>query len=205
MKFQSLAAAVLPLALCGQAFAQDAAPPPAAPPAMVAPPMAPPAAPADAGVRIPAGSMIDLEILTPVSSEYSHLGDKVAIRLVGPVVVDGVVVIPAGTQGVAEVTSVKAAGMMSNGGELMLLARYLNVGDVQVPLRGLKMGIRGENNLFVAFVVAQAVGPFALFVKGGNVTFPAGTQAQAKIANDTVLVPAPVQPAQPSRPAQPAA
>lgn len=137
--------------------------------------------------RVAAGTLVDLEILQDVSSATNRIGDRFPIRVINPVIVDGAVVIPAGATGVAEVTTASPAGMMAKGGELMVLARYLEVDGRQIPLRGLKLGVRGENNLFVAFVAAQAVGPLALFIKGGNVVFPAGTQAQAKIAADTLL------------------
>ena len=91
--------------------------------------------------------------------------------------------------------------MMAKGGELMVLARYLDLDGRQVPLRGLKLGVRGENNLFLAFAMAQAVGPLALFVTGGNVVFPSGTQAQAKIGAETWLTPV-VTPQAPPAPRQ---
>lgn len=185
-----LAAALAALACAGQVFAQAAEPAPVE--AVSAP-----------GVRIPAGTLIDLETVQEVSSLTSKIGDRFPIRVVSPLMVDGVVVIPAGTMGVAEVTTATPAGMMAKGGELMVLARYLEIDGRQVPLRGLKLGVRGENNLFLAFVAAQAVGPLALFIKGGNVVFPAGTQAQAKIGAETVLVPA-VAPPVPVTPPEPA-
>ncbi len=61
-----------------------------------APPPAPPA-PEVVSVTVPAGTELDLEITTPLSSETSQPGDGFAARVVADVVVDGKSVIPAGT------------------------------------------------------------------------------------------------------------
>jgi len=182
MKTKALfAAAVAALGAPVLAAAQDpgavttAAPPPAASPAVTA----------QAGmIRVPEGTIVELETVDTLSSKINKRGDKFAIRLIGPLVVDGTEVIPAGTLGVGEVTTVAPAGFGGRAGEMMVLARFLTVDGVQVPLRGFKLGSRGRDNAALAMFIPYGVG---IFMTGGNVEIPSGTDAQAKIAAEVFL------------------
>lgn len=142
------------------------------------------AAPSGELIRVPEGTIVELQTTEPLSSKTNKRGDKFAIRLIGALVIDGVEVIPAGTLGVGEVTTVAPASFGGKAGEMMVLARFLTVGGVQVPLRGLKLGARGRDNATVALFIPYGVG---IFINGGNVEIPAGTDAQAKVARDVML------------------
>ena len=52
---------------------------------------------------IPARTSLELEIVDRVSSKANRAGDRFAIRLAEPLLVDGQILIPAGTAGVGEV------------------------------------------------------------------------------------------------------
>lgn len=143
------------------------------------------------GILIPAGTVVDLEVAELVSSKTAKRGDRFAIRMVRPIVVDGIVVVAEGTLGVGEVTTVGKPGMSGKPGELMVLARYLDHHGLRLPLKGMKLGQRGPDHTFEAFVIAYALTPLAMFIQGGHMQFPAGTAAQARLSAD-VVVPAPV-------------
>ncbi|HOZ23508.1 MAG TPA: hypothetical protein PLI83_01840 [Thermomonas sp.] len=171
--------------------------PPANPPAAASPDQAVPpgqsavdANPAGTGCCLAVnGAMVDIEIGEPISSKRHKRGDKFALRLAEPLVVDGQTVLPAGTPGVGEIIHAAASGGGGKAGELLLAARYLEVDGRQIPLRGFRMGGAGKDNTTGALAASMAVGPFAQFIHGREIEIPSGARASAKLAADTALIP----------------
>jgi hypothetical protein len=184
MKNTMLAALMAILGVC-EAQAQTAQAPPAE--------TAPQAIPATPGPAIAAGTVIELELAEPVSSRIGKHGDRFAFRLHAPVLLDGVVVLPAGTPGVGEIVHADRARGGGKPGELILAARYLELGDVHLPLRGMKLGLAGKDNSNRTMAVAIALGPIAHFIHGGEIEIPVGTVAQAKLAQGFAPNAAPTQ------------
>jgi hypothetical protein len=149
---------------------------------------------ATACCRIADGTAVTIEILEPLSSALVKRGDKFRLRLADPVSVEGKPVLASGIEGVGEIVHAEKSRSGGKAGELLIAARYLDYPGAQVPLRGLKLGGRGKDNTNAAMATAFAVGPLALFVRGREIVIPAGTLAQAKIAQDLQL------PAQPEAP-----
>lgn len=213
MKRLFLLAAIAPLSLSvAHAEPAPAAAPVAAPsaapvaPAPVAPaPVAPaPVAPAPVATapvaapppavccRASAGTPIVLQIVNTVTTKVVKKGDKFAIRLVSPIVVDGKVLVPAGVTGEGEVIDAAHGGLMGKAGELLLAARYLDYNGVRIPLRSFKLGGRGTDNSNLSLAVSMVGLPGAvasIFIKGGEVEIPPGTLATAKLASDLDLPP----------------
>lgn len=190
-------AAVAPFAFAvahAQTPAAMPAPSPAPATAAAAPPAEAPAAPAVC-CKAPAGMPILLEITERLGSKFNHQGDKFTFRLSMPIVVDGKVLVPAGTTGVGEVIDAAKAGFMGKPGELMLAARYLDYNGARIKLRGLRLGGQGNDNADLTMVLSMAVGIPALFVQGGEINIPVGARAEAKLAADLILPPASDQPA----------
>jgi hypothetical protein len=193
------ALAALPFA----ASAQTGAPPPAptansAIPAVSAAPAAAatPAAIAPATTTpcclVPGGTIIEIAIDDPLDSKNSKIGQQFALHLTMPLQLsDGNFVIPAGTRGVGEVIHAAKAHMGGKAGELILIARYLDVGGVQVPLRGFHLGGQGKDNSTLVMAAVISVGLAGMLISGGEKRVPAGTIATAKIAVDTTLPPIP--------------
>jgi hypothetical protein len=151
------------------------------------------AQPTVAASVLPAGTVVEIALLKPVGSKLSKRGDRFGIRLAEDLRRDGVVVLRAGVEGEGEVIHASPGKMGGGPGELLLAARFLDRDGVRVPLKALKMGRAGADNVETAMVVGMIAGPFALFVQGGEVTIPAGTIANAKLAADLpVLPPTPV-------------
>ncbi len=130
------------------------------------------------------GTPVTLEILDPLDSSLLKRGDKFRIRLAQPAMVAGDIVIAAGTKGVGEVVHAEKSRAGGKAGELLIAARHLDYQGNLVRLRGLKLGGAGKDNTGAAIAVAIAAGPFALFVQGREIIIPAGTHAQAKLAQD---------------------
>lgn len=178
------------------AAVQESAPPAAAASAPAAPP--PPAGPV-----IPAGSTVIVELVDPVSSRSVKQGDFFPIRLAGPLVRDGQVLVPAGAVGQGQVVDAGRAGALGKPAKLVLAARYIKVDGARIELRAFRLGAAGRDNsnAIMAASFVPYVGMLALFAKGGEIDVPAGTLGQAKLAAD---FPAPAVP-QSLPPAAPAA
>ena len=76
------------------------------------------AQPASSGVTVPAGTRIPLVMINSVSSKHSEPGDPVYLESVYPVVVDGRILIPAGTYVSGSVIYSKRPGRVKGRGQL---------------------------------------------------------------------------------------
>ena len=97
--------------------------------------------------------------------------------------------VPAGTKGEGEVVWAKKAGGSGSPGELVLAARYLDLGGRHLRLRSMNFGAVGGNrykDVNKLMIVGTATLPglvlVGFFVKGGETMVAAGTLAQAKTA-----------------------
>ncbi len=188
----SFAYAEEPAAMPAAPAAQTSTEAPAAPAATATP--APAALPvasinADGSGLLPNGTRIVIALNEEVSSKNRRIGDKFVISLAEPIVVDGRVVVPAGTTGQGEVTFVSRAGMMGKGGELTLAARFLDYQGTQIPLRGLQLGGRGTDNTGAVIAATVLIGIGGVFITGGNMVLKPGTRGDAKV-NAEVTIPA---------------
>ncbi len=102
--------------------APPAAAPPAAPsPAPVsnpAPPVAPTAKPRQ--ILVPVGTRLPLVLHNGVSTRNAHPGDPVYLETLFPILVEGRIVIPAGSYVSGEITEAKRPGRVKGRGEIML-------------------------------------------------------------------------------------
>ncbi|MDR6842862.1 hypothetical protein [Pseudoxanthomonas sacheonensis] len=148
--------------------------------------------------RIADGTAVVLEILDPLASGLVKRGDKFRIRLAEPVSVEGKIVLPSGIEGQGEIVHAAKSRGGGKAGELLIAARYLQRDEaIQIRLRGMKLGGHGQDKSALAVGLSVAVGVFAFFVQGDEIFIPAGTLAQAKIAQDMDLIPAAVEPPTP--------
>jgi hypothetical protein len=167
-------AAALLLAL---AAAQGAAPAPAPPPPIAAP---------SAGPVLRAGTPVLTRTLDRLSSRDARQGDRFRIAVVQPVQVDGLVVIPAGTQGYGEVRRVVEKGMMGKSGKLEIVPLFVEVGGARIALDGTAAD-KGESNLAPVVLAWPLVGSGLGFISGTHAVIPAGTELAARIHADLPL------------------
>lgn len=155
-----------------------------------------PAQPAPATITIPALTPVEVEILADLGSNTSHSGDTFPLRLAKPVIINGKVVIPAGTPGEGEVLNARHNSIGGGSGMLMVVARRITVDGRSLRLRSTKFGETGDDktDMVVATSFIPVVGLFTFFTTGGEVKAPSGTHARAKTAEDFTL-PAPPDPA----------
>lgn len=140
-------------------------------------------------VTLPAMTVVEIEILTPLNSKTSKMGEMFPIRLAEPIMLDGNVLVPAGATGEGEVIHAAKARAAGKAGEMILAARYIDYQGTRIVLRSFKFGpSTGKNNAKEALVAGAVVAiPLTLLIAGGNVDVPTGTRAHAKTAADTIF------------------
>jgi len=113
---------VKPLAQAPAAQPPSTQPPPAQPadPAPAPPVAAAPAAKPSAKVLIPSGTHLPLILHNGVSTRSARPGDPIYLETLFPVMIDGKVVIPAGSYVSGEITESKRPGRVKGRGELMI-------------------------------------------------------------------------------------
>jgi hypothetical protein len=147
--------------------------------------------------RVPARTMVEIEIVDTINSRNNSTGQSFAIRLAAPLVIDGRTVAPAGTLGVGEIVHAARARAAGKAGELILAARYLDFGGTRIPLRsfryGASQGLDNSGAVNTGNLAAAAVLPVAsivgFLIAGGEVNIPAGTTANAQTAAEIRLAP----------------
>ena len=156
-----------------------------------APAATPAPAPVAAGmVRLPVMTPVEFEFRETIKSNSFQIDEMFGIRLTAPIVVNGVEVVPAGTEGKGQVVHAAKAGWGGKAGELIVAARFIDFQGVHIPLRRLRMGGIGQDRVGEAFVAASVVPLAGFLVSGGEKEIPAGTRANAIVSADTD-VPAP--------------
>jgi hypothetical protein len=145
------------------------------------------ASPVPAPNILPAGTAIDLVFIDPVDSKANKVGDIIAMKVADDILAGTHVLIAAGTPVSAEIIHAARARAGGKPGELIVSARYIQMADRQVALKGFKFGTSGTGksklteSAVAAFVVAA---PIALFIAGGEKHADPGTRAFAKLKDD---------------------
>ena len=135
---------------------------------------------------------VELEIVTAASSTTSHQGEQIEIRVAEPVLIDGRIVIPAGTSGYAEVIQVSHRSIGGRPGELSLGLPYLTLAGQRIGLKRLRFGRSGGSDRTQEATIAMAlVGIAGGLITGGSINIPSGTRANAVVTTDIFV---PIQP-----------
>ena len=134
---------------------------------------------------IRAGTMIPMRTLTDITTEGKHLrvGQRFELETSEPVSLNGQVVIPTGTHGVAEITTVRNKGMWGKSGNIDARVLYLRVGDRQIRLSGTlnDKGVTGTGGVVASAVLVPVVG---FFVTGTSAKIPPGSPVKAFLDED---------------------
>ncbi len=140
-----------------------------------------------------AGTAVKVELVDQVSTKIQKSGDTFAFRLAAPLVVNGRMLLRAGTPGMGEVVQSTRPGLGGKSAKLVLAARYLTTRRGRLPLRGLQLAASGRNNATEARMVGLTgmafapMGFVALAIRGGDVVFPPGVVANARLASNVSL------------------
>lgn len=152
--------------------------------------------PETARVQIPAGTMVEVEAASPVSS--ADVGERSAITFLvsRQVVVNGVVVIARGARARAHLVNSKRAGAWGRGGSLeWVLEDVVAVDGTRVPIK-LSDRVEGKNRskavVAAAIVTGAAVFPYTppagliwALKKGDEAVLDASRKSSAIVGNNT--------------------
>lgn len=141
---------------------------------------------------LPAKTPLILAFADEVSSKTAIKNSEVRFVLAEDLRIGDVLVVPKDTPAFGEVVHVQKSGFGGRGGELILAARYIRLGDQRIALRSLKPlagPYAGKNNSDAALAVSMIpyAGLVSLFITGGEIVIPAGTRASVLVAADTPL------------------
>ena len=113
-----------------------------------------------------------------------RVGQRFEVETSEPVQLDGRVVIPVGTPGVGEVTSVTNKGMWGKSGHFDIRLLYLRVGDRQIRLSGTldDKGVAGRCRRSGGSAIVFL--PAGFFMTGTSARMPAGTIIKGSLDED---------------------
>jgi hypothetical protein len=136
-------------------------------------------------VRLPAYSLVLLRMGERVNSDRNKAGDRFRFRVAEDVLVDGLVAIPAGSQGEGEVIHADDSGGTDHPGELVLAARFVTVGDQEIKLRTFVAGSTNPEHDALAVPIFDKKGSG----RGDSANLGQGGMASARTAQDVMLLP----------------
>lgn len=136
---------------------------------------------------IPKGVVLKVELIKELSSKKSKKGDAVPLKLVENLIVNGVVVAPAGSDVKGVVTKARKAGGLGRGGKLeFTIVSVKAINGVEIPLQYTKYQHgAGDGGAVAVVAFVSIVG--GIFMKGKNVVFNEGLQFDAEVTADTDL------------------
>ena len=136
---------------------------------------------------VPKDTILNLELETEITSKKAKVGDDVPLVMMDNLIINDVVIIPKGTRVNAKVTKATGSGLFGRAGKLEFVIDSVNaLNGVKVPLEYTTKREAGSDDGAIAVVAAVSV-IGGLFMKGKNVTFPAGSKFEAKVIADTDL------------------
>ena len=136
---------------------------------------------------IPKGVVLKVELTKEISSKKAKKGDTVPLKLLENLIVNDVIVVPAGAEVKGVVTKARSAGGLGRGGKLEFqIISVKAINGVEIPLQYTKYQHgAGDAGAVAVFAAVSIVG--GLFMKGKNVVFNEGLQFDAEVTADTDL------------------
>ena len=136
---------------------------------------------------IPKGTILQVELTKELSSKKAKVGDAVPLRLVENLIVNDVIVVPAGSEVKGVVTKARKAGGLGRGGKLeFTIVSVKTINGVEIPLQYTK-GEHGAGDGGAVAVVAFVSIVGGIFMKGKNVVYNEGLKFDAQVTADTDL------------------
>jgi len=136
---------------------------------------------------VPGGLKIKVELLQPVSSKGYKEGTLLKIKVLDNIVINDVMVVEKGSEGTAYIYQVRKAGGLGRKGKLKVAGNEIfAINGIPIPLRGGLIGQgKTDGGAGAVFAVVSVVG--GLFMKGSNISYPAGTVFDVEVREDTDL------------------
>lgn len=133
------------------------------------------------------GTEVRFETVQALSSADSKEGDRFELKSIEDLRVGQMLVIPAGSRAVGEVTRVVKKGAFGKSGKLDARILYVIVGDTHISMTGKAndSGTAGTGGVVVAAVLFWPVMPF---ITGTSANLPSGTRFSGFVENDIALL-----------------
>ena len=138
--------------------------------------------------KVPDGEKVRLVLMEDISSATAHEGDRVNFTVAEDIKVGEDVIIAKGATGVGRISNAKKKGMLGQGGKLTMTLDQVKCVDGQNVRIRATAGREGDDKLGKTVAVAVLAGPFALLVKGKDVTTPKGTEYAAYLDETKEIV-----------------
>jgi hypothetical protein len=169
-------------------------PAPANTPAQALTPAASASAPPPPPRTLLDGTPVQLRLTHTISSDSSRVGQEVPFEVVDAVSIGGFVVIPKGAVAIARVIQSSHKRSMGRGGKLNLSIAYARLADNEkVTLRAISESQGGghvgamTSAMVGVTIICWPAAPLLLFVRGKDVTIPAGSEITAFVDGDMPL------------------
>lgn len=136
---------------------------------------------------IPQGTELAVELVKELNSKHNRTGDQVELKLVDNLIVNDVVVAPAGTAVQGIITKSRKAGGLGRSGVLEFQINSFNtINNVKIPLSYSQKGRGGtDGGAGVVFAAVSILG--GLLMKGKNVYVQPGTKFNCVVSKNTDL------------------
>ena len=137
---------------------------------------------------IPGGTELTVEVVEELSSKKNKTNEVIKLRLLDNVIINDVVVIPAGASVDGHITKSKGSGLFGRAGTLEFSVDSVKtINNIVVPLEYVgRIQAGSDGGAIAVFALVSMVG--GVFMKGANVRVPAGTKILAKVSTDTDLM-----------------
>jgi hypothetical protein len=134
------------------------------------------------------GTPIAFKMAETITTKGKKLesGYRVHLEVMEPVMVNGVVAIPAGSPAIGEVTDVRNKGMWGKSGRINARLLYVTVGSRQIRLSGVfdDKGVTGTAGVVAAIAFVPIAG---FFTTGTSATLPLGASVKGFIDEEVAL------------------
>ncbi|MEE3381888.1 MAG: hypothetical protein VZQ81_08280 [Succiniclasticum sp.] len=136
---------------------------------------------------IPGGTQLNVELVTALHSKTTRTGDVVHLKMMDNLILNDVIVVPAGAEVEGKVTEATSSGFFGRAGKLIFsIDKVRTINGVDIPLEYMgKIQAGSDGGAIAVTAVVSLLGGFLM--KGKNVSIPAGTKFAAKVKNDTDL------------------
>lgn len=129
--------------------------------------------------KVPDGEKVRLLLMEEVSSATAQEGDRVNLTVAEDVKVGEDVIIAKGAAAAGKISHAKKKGMLGEGGKLTMSLDQVKCVDGQNVRIRATASREGDDKLGKTVAVFVLAGPFAVLVKGKDVTSPKGTEYAA--------------------------
>ena len=137
---------------------------------------------------IPMGTELAVEVVEELSGKKNKPGEAIKLRLCDNIIINDVIVVPAGAPVEGHITKAKGPGLLGRAGTLEFSVDSVKtINNITSPLEYVGHIQAGSDGGAIAVVaLVSVVG--GIFMKGANVRVPAGTKVMSKVKADTDLM-----------------